>query len=131
MVRRRQPSDRVVPPCADTARVLVRIAVAYAPTPHVPRSHCPRARRHPRRQSVTQWGFAPRVAAPPGAPRCCWGTRSGRHVGPQAQFEGCEEAEVLGEEQRKDARCMWRVLCREEEREILRACAGGGAVKEE
>jgi len=35
-----------------------------------------------------------------------------------------------GEEWREDARCVWRVLRGEEEREILRACGGeGGAVR--
>ena len=52
-------------------------------------------------------------------------------LGYKAQFEGREEAECLSEEWREDARCVWRVLCGEEEREIQRACAGGGAVKEE
>ena len=52
-------------------------------------------------------------------------------LGYKAQFEGREEAEGLSEEWREDARCVWRVLCGEEEREIQRACAGGGAVKEE
>jgi len=49
----------------------------------------------------------------------------------KAQFEGREEAEGPSEEWREDARCVWRVLRGEEEREIQRACAGGGAVKEE
>jgi len=36
------------------------------------------------------------------------------------------------EEWREDARCVWRVLCGEEEKEILRACRGGEyVVKEE
>ena len=52
-------------------------------------------------------------------------------LGYKAQFEGREEAEGPSEEWREDARCVWRVLCGEEEREIQRACAGGGAVKEE
>ena len=51
-------------------------------------------------------------------------------LGYKAQFEG-REAEGLSEEWREDARCVWRVLCGEEEREIQRACAGGRAVKEE
>jgi hypothetical protein len=33
-----------------------------------------------------------------------------------------------GEEWREDARCVWRVLRGEEEREIVRACRGGGVV---
>jgi hypothetical protein len=35
------------------------------------------------------------------------------------------------EEWREDARCVWRVLRGEEEREILRACGGEVMVKEE
>ena len=35
------------------------------------------------------------------------------------------------EEWREDARCVWRVLRGEEEREILRACGGEVVVKEE
>jgi hypothetical protein len=39
---------------------------------------------------------------------------------------------VDGEEEwREDARCVWRVLRGEEEREILRACGGEGLLKEE
>jgi hypothetical protein len=52
-------------------------------------------------------------------------------LGYKAQFEGRGDAEGPSEEWREDARCVWRVLCGEEEREIQRACAGGGAVKEE
>ncbi|KAI9434584.1 hypothetical protein H4582DRAFT_2060024 [Lactarius indigo] len=47
------------------------------------------------------------------------------------QVEVRGDAEGPSEEWREDARCAWRVLRGEEEREILRACAGGGAVKEE
>ncbi|KAH8986451.1 hypothetical protein EDB92DRAFT_2116395 [Lactarius akahatsu] len=49
----------------------------------------------------------------------------------KGQIEGRGDAEGPSEEWREDARCVWRVLRGEEEREILRACAGGGAVKEE
>ncbi len=49
----------------------------------------------------------------------------------EAQIEGRGDVEGPSEEWREDARCVWRVLHGEEEREILRACAGGGAVKEE
>ncbi|KAH9020805.1 hypothetical protein EDB85DRAFT_2002946 [Lactarius pseudohatsudake] len=49
----------------------------------------------------------------------------------EEQIKGREDAEGPSEEWREDARCVWRVLRGEEEREILRACAGGGAVKEE
>ncbi|KAI9457470.1 hypothetical protein BJY52DRAFT_500803 [Lactarius psammicola] len=49
----------------------------------------------------------------------------------EAQIEGRGDAEGPSEEWREDARCVWRVLRGEEEQEILRACAGGGAVKEE
>lgn len=35
------------------------------------------------------------------------------------------------EEWREDARCVWRVLHGEEEREILRACGSEAMVKEE
>lgn len=49
--------------------------------------------------------------------------------------EGASEGEGGEEEEewRDDARCVWRVLRGEEEREILRVCGGGGAtvMKEE
>lgn len=47
--------------------------------------------------------------------------------------EGEGEEEEEEEEWWDDARCVWRVLRGEEEREILRACGGGGAtvMKEE
>ena len=51
--------------------------------------------------------------------------------GLQAQIEGRGEVDRPDEEWREDARCVWRVLRGEEEREILRACADGGALKEE
>lgn len=51
----------------------------------------------------------------------------------ETQIEGRGNVKGPGEEWREDARCVWRVLCGEEEREIQRVCAGGGsgAVKEE
>jgi hypothetical protein len=51
--------------------------------------------------------------------------------GYKAQIEERGDAKGPSEEWREDARCVWRVLRGEEEREILRACDGGGAVKEE
>ena len=47
----------------------------------------------------------------------------------QVQVE--EHGEESEEEWREDARCVWRVLRGEEEKEILRACGGGGVVKDE
>ena len=51
--------------------------------------------------------------------------------GLKAQVEERGGAKGPNEEWFEDARCVWRVLRGEEEREIMRACAGGGAVKEE
>jgi hypothetical protein len=51
--------------------------------------------------------------------------------GIEARIERRGDVKGPGEEWREDARCVWRVLCGEEEREIQRACASGGAVKEE
>ena len=41
-----------------------------------------------------------------------------------------EHGEESEEEWREDARCVWRVL-RREEKVVLRACGGGGVVKDE
>lgn len=51
--------------------------------------------------------------------------------GIEAQVEERGDVGGQSEEWREDARCVWRVLCGEEEREIRRACAGGGGAKEE
>lgn len=42
-----------------------------------------------------------------------------------------DESGEVEEEWREDARCVWRVLRGEEEREILRACGGEAVAKEE
>ena len=42
-----------------------------------------------------------------------------------------DESGEVEEEWREDARCVWRVLRGEEEREILRACGGEVVAKEE
>jgi hypothetical protein len=53
-----------------------------------------------------------------------------RRRGGSGNSEDAEVAEEV-EEWHEDARCVWRVLRGEEEREILRACGGEGLLKEE
>ena len=119
-------------------RALTRLVRLYAAPPRTP-LHRLAYHAHTAREHVGIFAAAVCLAAAglPGWPArvALLGTVGARAAvvvwGLQAQIEGRKEVEGSGEEWREDARCVWRVLCGEEEREILRVCAGGGVVKEE
>jgi len=119
-------------------RALTRLVRLYAPPPPTP-LHRLAHHAHTARPHVCIFAAALCLAAaalPGWLPRAALVAAVGARAavvwcGFAAQIERRGRAEGPSEEWREDARCVWRVLCGEEEKEILRASAGGGVVKEE
>lgn len=128
------PSVRQCSPHSD-----VGIARLYSAPPSTSLLHPLAYHSHIARKHVLIFAAAVCLAAPelpgwllPVALLCAVGARAALVLwGFEAETEGCGRVEGTGGEWHEDARCVWRVLCGEGEREILRVCAGGRAVNEE